>query len=225
MPSAAPPVPSTRGRLPVQGRDRRAALSALALLLVVAGALGAALVVYRTGHRTDVLVATQEIKAGQRITAADLGTARVASDSVAVIKASTEGSVLGTFARDDIPAGTLLNPTMFQVGSVLPDNGVVVGVPLSRSQRPASTISSGDVVRVYTVSKSSGGTATGTVLISAARVVDVSGDATSADTISISLLVTQDDSAGLISAVAQGSVSIGVLPKTAKPVIDYQSRS
>ena len=42
---------------------------------------------------------------------------------------------------------------MFRVGSVLPAEGVLVGVTLSVDQRPAASISTDDVVRAYLVPK------------------------------------------------------------------------
>lgn len=220
-------VAAGRGRLPVQGRDRRAALSALALLLVVLGALGSALVVYRSGHRTDVLVAADDIRAGQRVDAADFTTARVATDGGNVVRASSEKAFLGAYARTEIPAGTLINDLMFQATNVVPANGVVVGVTVAQNQRPADAIDSGDVVRAFNVPKnsSSGTPVAGTVLVAAARVVDVSGGGSGADTITVSLLVTADDAGKLVAAASQGTVSLAVLPKTATPVIDFAGTS
>lgn len=227
MSSAPPPVAPGRGRLPAQTRDRRAALSALALLLIVAGALGSALVVYRAGHRTDVLIAAREIKPGQRLTSADFATARVATDSGSVVQSADESNFVGTFATTDIPAGTLVNRLMFQAGSMLPKDGVVVGVTLARSQRPAAAIASGDVLRAFQVPRtSSGDTAVaGSVLVDSARVVAVSDGSSSGDSITVSLLVTQVDAAKLIPAAGQGSVAVGELPKTVKPLIDFQTTS
>src|SRR3954447_23371930 len=105
MASGLRPGTVDRGRLPVQPRDRRAALSALALLLVVAGALGRALVVYRSGHRVDVLVAAREIKPGQPLSSQDYAVARVASDSGKLIPATDARGFDGSFATVDIPAG------------------------------------------------------------------------------------------------------------------------
>jgi hypothetical protein len=227
MASALAPAPGGRGRLPVQTRDRRAALSALALLLVVAGALGSALVVYRSGQRTDVLVAAHQIKPGQQMAATDFGVARVATDSGSVVHASDEHNFIGTFATTGIPTGTMLNHLMFQVGSVLPAAGVVVGVTLSRNQRPAADIVTGDVVRAFLVPRTSQNTSAptaGPVLVAAARVVDVQG-ASSADTITVSLLVGQADAQLLISAAGQGTVALAELPKTTVPPIDFQSAS
>ncbi len=92
---------------------------------------------------------------------------------------------------------------------------------------PAASIDTGDVVRAFNVPKNNASNApvTGDVLVTAARVVDVSAGASSGDTITVSLLVTQDDAQTLVAAASQGTVSLGVLPKTAVPVIDFQSKS
>jgi Flp pilus assembly protein CpaB len=227
MASATSTVAAGRGRLPVQGRDRRAALSALALLLVVLGALGSALVVYRSGHRTDVLVAAHDIRAGQQVDASDFRTVRLATDGGNVVRASSERAFLGAYARTEIPGGTLINDLMFQATNVVPSDGVVVGVTVAQNQRPATTLSSGDVVRAFNVPKnsSSGTPPAGTVLVSAARVVDVSGGSSGGDTITVSLLVTQDDATSLVAAASQGTVSLAVLPKTTAPVIDFAAKS
>lgn len=223
--STAPPVAAGRGRLPVQTRDHRAALTALALLLVVVGALGAALVVYRTGQRVDVLVASHEIKPGQRVEAADFTTTRVSADADHVVPSSNRGSFLGAYATTDIPAGTLVNPLMFQVGTVIPGDGVLVGVSLAQTQRPASAISAGDVVRAYLLPKSassSGAVAPGPVLIDAARVVSVASSASSGSSITISLLVDATSAQQLVTAAAQGAVAVAELPSSTKPTIDFQ---
>jgi Flp pilus assembly protein CpaB len=227
MASATSTVAAGRGRLPVPGRDRRAALSALALLLVVLGALGSALVVYRSGHRTDVLVAAHDIRAGEQIDASDFRTVRVATDGGNVVRASSEQAFLGAYARTEIPSGTLINDLMFQATNVVPADGVVVGVTVAQNQRPAADLASGDVVRAFNVAKNSGSGAavTSTVLVTAARVVDVSGGSSGGDTVTVSLLVTQDDAQTLVAAASQGTVALALLPTTTAPVIDFAAKS
>jgi hypothetical protein len=217
---------SGRGRLPVGRRDRRPALAALALLLVVAGALGAALVAYRSGHRTDVLVASHEIRTGQRVTAGDFTVARVAADSGYVVPASQRSAFVGSYATTDIPSGSLINHLMFRVGSVVPPEGVVVGVTLTVDQRPAASVQPNDVVRAYLVPK--GGQSTdaaplGQVLVDAARVVGVQNG--SSDAITASLLVSADDAQKLIGPASQGTVALAVLPAGTKPALDYRTGS
>ena len=227
------PATVDRGRLPVQSRDRRGALSALALLLVVAGALGSALVVYRTGHRTDVLVAAHEIKPGQLISAADFGVDRVASDNTgALIPVASKAGFVGTYAAVGVPAGTLLNRTMFLGGRVLPADGVIIGVVLPVNQRPAVNLDSGDVVRIYEIPKDSGGsgplTAPGVasnakVVVDKAKITEVAtgSGSGSSGSIVISLLLKFSDAQTVVLAAAAGQIAVGRLPVGTVPGLDF----
>ncbi|GAA0288642.1 SAF domain-containing protein [Kineococcus aurantiacus] len=96
-------------RLPGPVRERRPALIAFGLVLVVGGALGSALVVHRSGDRVDVLVARHDIAPGELLTADDLGTARVAADGAATVPAGALANFVGTYATTRIPADTLVN--------------------------------------------------------------------------------------------------------------------
>lgn len=213
-------------RLPRRRRDRRAALSALALLLVALGALGSALVVYRSGHRTDVLVAKGDIQVGQRVSASDFETTRVASDGGNVIAASAVSQLDGWHAVTTIPAGTLVNGNMFQKGGLIPSDGVKVGVTLTQDQRPAEGVQIGDVVRAYAVSTTgtSGNVGTSQELVPAARVVSVS-DPGSGGTLTVTLLVTQKTAPQLIEAAGQGQVALAELPPSTTLPIDFQTSS
>ena len=160
MSRPAPTGPAAgRGRLPVPTRDRRPALAALALLLVLVGALGAALVVYRSGQRVDVLISTHEIRPGEQVTAADFTTARVSKDGGQTIPANVESSFIGSYAVVDIPTQTLLNAKMF-LANALPANSVIIGVTVSQADRPAAPINTGDVVQVYIVPSGGGSSST-----------------------------------------------------------------
>ena len=117
---------------------------------------------------------------------------------------------------------------MFQVTKVLPDNGVVVGVTIIDGQAPAGSISAGSVVRAYYVPKTSSSDAqptAGTVLANAARVVGAHASQTNNNSQTVSLLVSPDEAAQLVSASASGSVALAVLPLGTKPDIDFQKSS
>jgi hypothetical protein len=211
----------------VQVRDRRPALAALALLLVLLGALGAALIVYRSGARTDVLVAAHEIEPGQQVSSSDFTTIRISKDSAAAVApASVESSYIGTYATTRIPAGTLINGLMFRATGVIPSDGVVVGITLGQQARPASPINVGDVVRAYAIPKPgpNGQVGPATVIISAARVVAVTSGSTSGS-LTVSLLVTTKAAPQLVSAAAQNDVSLTALPVGTTPTIDYVTGS
>lgn len=217
--TTARPAAPVRGRLPAPVRDRRPALAALALLLVLSGALTSALVAYRSGDRIDVLVAAREISVGQEITEADLTIARVASDRAEqVVAAAAKDGFLGTRALTSVPAGTLVNSRMFVTGSVIPPDGLVVGVVLGAAQRPVE-LGTGDVVRVFGVSSDAALASPATVLVSAARVVDVQGG--SGDGFKVSLLVEPSAATAVVAAASAGQVVLTRLSPEAPPAIDF----
>lgn len=225
MTTSAPPrsLPADRGRLPAPVRDRRPALAALAVLLVLGGALGSALIAYRSGDRVDVLVARETVEVGQELTRSDFGIARVASDGAQTIEAAALENFVGTTALGRIPAGTLLNSQMFLAASgVVPPRALVVGVVLGPTQRPAQDLREGDVVRVFLVPRESAEGSVGTVLASAVRVAEVGTAA--GDSLRLSLLVPEDGATtALIAAASTGSVAVSRLAPDTLPAVDFRT--
>ncbi|WP_432564541.1 SAF domain-containing protein [Kineococcus sp. SYSU DK003] len=224
-------TPATSGRLPGPVRERRPALIAFGLVLVVGGALGSALVVHRSGDRVDVLVARHDIAPGELVTADDLGTARVAADGAALVPAAALQNFVGTYATGRIPADTLVNRTMFLSGDTVPADAAVVGVVLDAQQRPTDPLAAGDVVRAYLVSADGSGTASGqpvgTVLLEAARVVAAGGSSAgaatgqvTADSGAVSLLVPTPRAADVVAAAAAGQIALVRLADATTPPVD-----
>jgi SAF domain-containing protein len=211
------------GTLPTPPRDRRRpALAALAVLLIVAGALGSALAAYRSGDQVQVLVAARDIPIGTKITDADLASAQVAADGAESVASSARSNFVGTYATTTVPEGTLVNRTMFRVGSPTPSDAIVVGVVVTSAQRPAAPIVTGDVVRAYLVPKGSDGSIVGSagdVLVPAARVVDVRGGS-SADSLAVSLLVPSRLARDIVPAASGGQVSLTLLAPSTRPLVD-----
>lgn len=213
-----------RGRLPAATRDRRPALAALALLLVLGGALASALIAYRSGDRVDVLVARSDVEVGQVLSAGDFTVARVAADGAATIRAEAAQNFVGTSATARIPAGTLLNRTMFLSGTgVVPTGALVVGVVLGPSQRPSTELRAGDVVRVFQVPRDAGTLVPSTVLASAVRVASVQSSV-NGDTVRASLLIPENqNTTSLVSAAAANSIAlVGLAPDT-QPAVDFRT--
>ena len=214
----------TRGRLPVARRDRRPALAALAVLLILLGALGSALIAFRSGDRTAVLVAARDIPLGSVITAEDLTTAQVSADSDSVIEDTYEGRFVGTRAIGSIPKGTLVNARMFRAGSIVPAGAALVGVVVDATRRTAEVPAIGDVVRVVYVnnSASSGSTqgySAGESVVTAARVLDV-GAAGGSDVSNVTLLIKSDMAGKVADLAASGNLALVVLPADTAPVVD-----
>jgi hypothetical protein len=215
-----------RGRMPAARRDRRAALAALALLLVLLGALGSALLVFRSGDRESVLVAAQDIPFGHVITRADLTETRAAADDRSLLLSSVEGQVIGTRATTRIPEGALVNGRMFSTTTMVPTGGEAVGIVLDAAHRPSTPPAPGDVVRIYYVAGGSDNSATvrdsdNPVIVNAARVIDT-GAGDSAGTLSLTVLVRGNDAPDVTQYAASGNLAVTKLPDDTKPAIDWQ---
>jgi len=215
-----------RTRLPVPTRDRRPALAALALLLVLGGALASTLLVLRSGDRVEVLVAATDIAPGQTVTADDFTTAQVAADGASFVQAEARDNFVGTSATVGIPAGTLINNVMFQAGTVVPDDADVVGLVLTPQQRPAGPIGQGDVVRLFLVPRGdqlAGSGAEGSELVSAARVVESVDGGNQG--LSLSVLVPSDDASAVVAGSATGQVAVTRLADDTEPVVDFATQN
>jgi hypothetical protein len=214
-----------RGRLPVAPRDRRPALAALALLLILVGALGSTLLVFRSGDRQSVLAASHDIAFGQVMTRNDFSTVRAAADGAALVPASLVNTYVGTRATSTIPEGALLSPKMFNTDTLVPDNGEGVGIVVDATRRPSQVPSTGQVVRVYFVSgngTSAEGTPDNPVIVNAARVIAV-GQGSGAGTKSITVLVRSDLAADVANFASSGNLAVTVLPDDTQPSIDWKT--
>jgi hypothetical protein len=214
-----------RGRLPVAPRDKRPALAALALLLILLGALGSALLVFRSGDRESVLAASHDIAFGQTVTRSDFKTVRAAADGVALVPAHLIDSYIGTRATSAIPAGALLSPKMFNVNTLVPDSGEGVGIVLDPTRRPSQVPKTGQIVRVYFVAGNGSSTEAlpnNPVIVNAARVIAV-GHGAGAGTTSITVLVRSDLAGDVANFASSGNLAVTVLPDDTKPSIDWKT--
>lgn len=153
----ARPAPTTgrNGTTPVRvanSRPGRAPWLALALVLVVGGALAAGLLVQSAGDRTSVLVAAREIGPGQVLTADDFRVVDVGVDgSASLLPASQRTALVGQVATTRIPEGSLLSPGQVSSEARLAAGSVVVGALLGPGQLPVADLRPGDRVRLIAV--------------------------------------------------------------------------
>ncbi|HEY1325176.1 MAG TPA: SAF domain-containing protein [Streptosporangiaceae bacterium] len=121
----------------------------LGLLLMVVGALATGYLFTGMSDRTAVVVVTRNVPVGTQITAADIATTRVATDSgVAVIPGRQLDQVIGRFASVDLRKGTLLAPSEV-TNQLAPRPGEqVVPVAVKVGQLPARGLRPGDQVLV-----------------------------------------------------------------------------
>jgi hypothetical protein len=213
-----------RGRLPVAPRDKRPALAALALLLILLGALGSALLVFRSGDRESVLAASHDIAFGETVSRDDFRTVRAAADGAALVPGTLVDSCVGSRATSSIPEGALLSPKMFNRDTLVPDNGEGVGIVVDATRRPSQVPATGQVVRVYFVSgngTSTDATPDNPVIVNAARVIAV-GQGAGAGTRSITVLVRSDLAADVANFASSGNLAVTVLPDDTRPSVDWK---
>lgn len=220
MPASTAGAPGGE-RLPVARRERKPALAALAVLLILVGALGATVLVMRAGDRVGAVKLTKAVAAGGVISQDDITEVMVADDpGVLYVKWSQRGVLSGYHAQTDLVAGTVLVGQMLgEKTAGLAAGRVVVGLSLTAGQFPPG-LKAGDTVAVYRVStKSSSTDTTGTdnaPIAAKARVASIpvaSGDdVVSSGNSQFSVIVDQDEASALTQAAAAGEAALVLLP-------------
>ncbi len=143
------------GRLPSPPRQRRPAMAALALVLIVGGALVAGLLAIRMDSRVQVLVAAEEISPGSEITEANTTTVPIAYDDLNVFTEADAGIAYGLYAKTPIAPGMLLDGRMLAEEDPIGDDRAIVSIVLSPALAPEKELQAGDLVEVVRASGSS----------------------------------------------------------------------
>ncbi|KAA1419969.1 hypothetical protein FE697_018935 [Mumia zhuanghuii] len=200
--------PRTATRLP-STRERRPALAALAVILIVGGALLSGWIAMSSGDRADFLQVEGEIAQGQRLSESDLTTVSLPEGFDGGVPAEQRDAVLGQYATARLLPGTVLLPTM-----VAKSTGVGEGQAQFPIQTPAtrslSELDGGAPVALY-FAGGDGGPEQGV----AATVVQVGevDDSALASSQEITVLVSVDAGCGprLANALADDSVYLATV--------------
>ncbi|MFG2312348.1 hypothetical protein ACGFS9_27320 [Streptomyces sp. NPDC048566] len=224
--SASSAHPVMGDRLPTPPRERKPALAALAVLLILVGALGATMLVLRAGDRVEVVKVTGEIQAGESV-GNRVQSVLVADDpDINYVKWSQLGQLRKLKAKSTIYKGTVVIGDMFSVGASLPEGKASVGVSLKEGQYPAG-IKTGDTVAVYRVgdegSGSRGSSASAAAgsssgdgpLVEQAKVASVkagSDSTISSTNLPVTLIVDSADAAAVAQASSAGKVALVLVP-------------
>jgi hypothetical protein len=223
--AAVPAQAPVGDRLPTPPRERKPALAALAVLLILVGALGATMLVLRVGDRVEVVKVTADIQAGESVGNKVTSVMVAADDSINYVRWDQLGTLQSLKARTTIYKGTVVMGQMFAKEEQLPAGKAALGVALKEGQYPAD-IKPGDHVAAYRVgtnnnssssSDADGGTAasSGGALVDDAQVYTAKkpGDSTiSTGTLSLTLLVDEGDAAALASAASAGELAVVRVP-------------
>ncbi|MEU9890433.1 hypothetical protein [Sphaerisporangium sp. NPDC051011] len=204
--------PASR-KLPVPPRERKPALAALALLLVLGGALATTLLVVRSGDRVTAIRITQQIGPGQPIIPAAMEEVQIADTGIAYVDYRHRDEVAATFARVTLLPGTLLTEAMVSRDSEQSGPGkVTLGLALKPGQMPIG-LQRGDHVQVLYVPGSGRGTTQGKVLAPSALVENVGSSETSSTGL-VSIIVDSSVSPTVAMYASSGEIALGKLAGT-----------
>lgn len=234
-------LPSAGNRLPTSRRERKPALAALAVLLILAGALATMVLVNRSGNRVSVVEITRTVAAGAKITADDIAEARVAADnSINYVPYDQVNDVIGRTAPNTLVGGSLLVTQMLGSGQqqMLKAGEAMIGFLFKTGQYPSKQLQAGDVVELWSTngggntgggntgggstgggsgSGSTGGTGNtatlqSTLITKQARILDWSN---SGDSLNLTLAVPEN-LVGQLEALT-GNVAVAKLPNPNAP--------
>jgi SAF domain len=148
--NGAPPAAGGLSRAPVlppPRRRRRPALLALAVAMVVLGALGATYLAASLGETSPVIAVAREVPWGQTVTAADLVEARVSVDpALHPVPYGDRDQVIGLVAVTTLTPGALLTRDALTDRRLPPAGQQLVGVGVSPVQLPTTALRPGDEV-------------------------------------------------------------------------------
>lgn len=207
---------AARDRLPAAPRERRPLLAALAIILIVGGALIAGFLAVRMDQREEMLMAADTIEAGQQIELADLVSAPVSATGSVLIPASRAGEIVGMTARVQITKGELIQTTQLSADSPVGNGRTLVGISLETGRFPAGGLSAGDVVTVIDIKDGSAAVSRAQVL-EAAPSSGTAGDWSSGAV--VSLLVPREAAGSTATLGAAGNAAV-VVTATHQPIGD-----
>jgi hypothetical protein len=212
----APTAPGGR-RLPSAPRERRPGLAALAVLLIVGGALGAGFLITKTGKRVAAIEIVHQVGVGQRIPQTAMQEVQIASDSSVNYVPWNEASQVAEFyAANAIPPGTLLNGAMVVRANHVVAGRDVLGLALKEGQLPGG-LQVGDHIDIYDVSDannscpgSPGSTLAGNAIVIAIATPSV-GSGSSAQA-NVQVALDPRDAGAVACNASNGIVGVAVLP-------------
>ncbi|TMQ91313.1 hypothetical protein ETD83_31475 [Actinomadura soli] len=213
-------------RLPSSPRERKPALAALALLLILGGALASAYLVMASGERVSAIRIAQPVAAGQPIPASALEEVQVGDTGIQYLAWSERAKVTRHIAAVPLVRGALLTNSMISPADAPSSGRLIVGLALKPGQFPSGAdvgLSVGRHVMLYAVGgATNGGPRPGTVLSQDAIVVGMSGDdggsgglggtRLRSEQTTVSVAVPPADAPLVTQAASAGTIAVALIP-------------
>lgn len=185
---------------------RRPMLIAVSIILTAVGALLAAYLLQALSDTDEVVAVREGVSRGEKIEENDLVQASVGSDmNVQTLSWGRASEVIGSYAKYDLPVGSLVTPDSFAQQIDIPANQAVVGMALEPGRMPSSELRTGDqVFVVYSPNVDSGRDSTETYL---GYVVAISPSPDGRGSI-VDVAVRKDEGPKVAAASLTGNVSL-----------------
>lgn len=207
--------------MPAPRRRRRPAWIALAVALIVLGAVGAVWAVNQASARVSVVGMRNTVAFGQTLQQRDLVEVQLpAEPALHPVPWSQASSLVGRRAATDLQAGSLITADAVTAQDVPPQGKDLVGVPAKATQMPGTPLHPRDLVLLVPYSGSGGqaggtsgdaGSGAGSSALSAevysVRPPDANGVSV------VDVLVQDGQGAGLVQRAAAGQIAIVLLPR------------
>jgi hypothetical protein len=202
--------PASR-KLPVPPRERKPALAALAVLLILGGALATTLLVLRSGDRVSAIRVTQQIGAGQQFTANAIEEVQIADTGIGYVSWSQRNKVLTSFAAVTLLPGTLLTNDMgVSASTELVPGKAMVGLSLKPGQFPSGVVKSHRIQVVYVPTRND--QAEPRILAQSALVQNVSDGGRSGGSVLITVVVDAAVAKTILQYASTGEIAVADLP-------------
>ena len=214
-PWTEPTAPAAR-KLPGAPRERKPALAALAVLLILGGALAVSYLMLTSTKKVAAIEIVQTVSEGQPIALNDMRQVQVTpSNGLSYVPWSEAAQVARTFAATSIPAGTLLTSNMAVTVDNLTAGRSVLGLALKDGQLPAG-LTMGDRINIYEVSDAGEACpgAPGSLLSGDAIVLKVSApSATSSSAVAdVEVALTPATAGAVACNASNGIIGVAVTP-------------
>ncbi|GAA3444245.1 hypothetical protein [Planomonospora venezuelensis] len=205
--------PASR-KLPVSPRERKPALAALALLLILGGALTTTLLVLRSGDRVSAIQIVRQVGSGQKVPPEAVREVQIADTGIDYVPFSQHRSLTDKdndhYAMVTLLPGTLLIEGMIVSSDRMNSGKAQVGLSLKPGQTPG-TLEVGDRVQVIHVPGRSAGDQ-GRVLAENAQVDRVGGGGRTGSSGQVTVLVDSSIAPTVAAYASNGEIALTELP-------------
>lgn len=196
-------------RLP-NSRERRPALAALAVILILLGAAGSALIALNSGNRSDfVAIGADSLAPGHKLEAKDLSRGDLAGATGGLIPWSEANKYIGRYTTSWLYKDQFVTPQNFTKDGAkpIPAGGAQIGISLEAGRAPSDGLDVGDIVAVVRVPTANQDSGSPLELVKAAEVTASSGALVDAKTnanttLNVTVLVPSSDLTSVAAAAA-----------------------